>query len=234
VPDSQFLKFLFLTAPEAIMQFKKALLTAGAVGVLGTAGTFGTFAAFTATDAKDLTVTSGTVQIENTVDFASLANLGTSDQSMGTLTNADHTALDKQTGSITIKNTGSLPQDFYIDFDGPGVADQTSPNVGSTNLLAENIKVDTSGDAFTTQWDDGTRLWQLNRRGLTRYFANVPAGESRTLSLKYWLRERVPTEYAGGDNEMQGLSLSNEKVTVKAIEAGADDFAAETGYDNGN
>ena len=233
MPGSQFLKFLFLTAPEAIMQFKKALLTAGAVGVLGTAGTFGTFAAFTATDAKDLTVTSGTVKIDNNVDFASLANLSTADLSVGTLAGADHSATPKETGTITITNTGSLPQDFYIDFDGPGVQDMTSPNTGSTNLLAENIKVDTSGDNFTTQWDDGTRLWQLNRRGLTKYFSAVPPNESRTLSLKYWLRERAVSEYPGGDNEMQGKTLSGEKVTVKAIEAGADDFAGETGYDYG-
>ena len=214
------------------MKFKKAILTAGAVGVLGTAGTFGTFAAFTASDAKDLTVTSGTVKIENTVDFASLANLGTSDLSMGTLTGADQTATNKKTGSITIKNTGSLPQDFYIDFDGPGQQDMSSPNTGNLDVLAENIKVDTSGDGFTTQWDSGTRLWQLNRRGLTRYFANVPAGESRTLSLKYWLRERPVAEY-GDDNQMQGKTLAGEKVTVKAIEAGADDFAGQTGYDYG-
>lgn len=222
------------------MQFKKALLTAGAVGVLGTAGTFGTFAAFTASESTPLTVEAGTVKIKNTIDFTKLATLGTADKSNGPSDDTaqyDLTATPKQQGSITVENTGTQPQDIYIDFDGPGVQDMVDPYKGSSNLLAENIKVDSSFDPnFGQLLDNGTRLWQLNRRGLSQYFAAVPKGESRTLYFRFWLRERRVDLFPTGDNAMQGLKLDNQNVTVKAVEAGHDDLAptATPNYDFGS
>jgi predicted ribosomally synthesized peptide with SipW-like signal peptide len=203
--------------------WSKLAMTAGAIGAIGVAGSFGTFAAFTASESKSDTITSGTIKVQNDFALPDWQNLGTADTIWpgGTTTPAY-----KKAGHITVKNTGSLAQDVYIDFDGPGVEDATSPNVESSDVLASNIIVDSSTSAdYSTPGDDATRLYKLNRRGPTKVFTLEP-GVEKTLFFRAFLRERAPGVYAGGDNEMQDKTL-NEKVTVSAVEVGRDDVAGQ-------
>src|SRR4051812_2518612 len=133
--------------------------TAAAIGALGVAGSFGTFAAFTdAGTPQAVAVHSGTIKVQKDFALPGLNNLGTRDT---TFTCDKDTGLPggtgasecaagsagKSAGSITVKNVGSLPQDVYIDFDGPGVADVSSPNVENSNPLASNLILDSSFDS---------------------------------------------------------------------------------------
>jgi predicted ribosomally synthesized peptide with SipW-like signal peptide len=216
------------------MKVKKLALTAGAVAALGMAGSFGTFAAFTATETNTPAVTSGTIKVLNNFELPSLANLGTRETTFtcnggtglaptGTQSGGSecHAGADgKRAGEITVKNTGSLAQDVYIDFDGPGVADATSPNVESSDVLASNIIVDSSFDEdFTTLGWAATRLFVMNRAAPAKYFTLEPGAEE-TVYFRAWLRERAAGQYPLGDNEMQDKTIANQKVIVTAVEAG--------------
>ncbi|HEY3020689.1 MAG TPA: hypothetical protein VGJ32_10870 [Solirubrobacteraceae bacterium] len=222
--------------------------TVAAVGALGVAGSFGTFSAFTAAaPSHAVPVHSGTIKVDNEFALPDLTNLGTRDTEYncnrdtglpGT-TEKPNTGSEcwagsngKSAGHITVTNTGSLAQDVYIDFDGPGVADVSSPNVENSNPLASNIIVDSSMDPdFTTLGWEATRLFRMNAAGPVKYFT-LAAGEAKTVYFRAWLRERLAGAYPGGDNEMQDRSIDNEKVTVSAIEVGRTDLA--TGPDAGN
>ena len=217
------------------MNFKKLALTAGAVGALGVAGSFGTFAAFTAEETKDLAFSAGTVKIVNEFDLP-WQDLGTGVRDAASA------------GHITVKNDGTEPVNVFLDYDGVvDVADWATPgtaNRHSTNPLAENLNIDSSYTSdFAQMGDNATRLWVLNRRGLSplpNATGTAPlvlnAGDSKTVYFRAWIRERSATNPipgdGGDDNAMQGL-ISNQKVTVKAIEAGADDLPLVPAYDNG-
>lgn len=227
------------------MKYKKALLTVGAVGVLGTAGSFGTFAAFTDTNNTPQTFTAGagTLIVDNDFDLPDLTELGTRETSAY---NCNRTtglpgtpefpntgsecwagSTGKRAGSITITNAGTVPQDVYLDFDGPIAAD---------NLLAENIIIDTS-DADTFLPETGhtaTRLRTINNAGPTLSVQNLAAGATKTIHFRAWLRER-PAAIVNGDNLMQDLEIT-EKITVGGIEVGRDDLLTPlitTGADTG-
>jgi predicted ribosomally synthesized peptide with SipW-like signal peptide len=216
------------------MKVKKLALTAGAIGALGMAGSFGTFAAFTATETHTPTVSSGTIKVLNKFELPSLANLGTRETTFtcnggtglaptGTQSGGSecHAGADgKKAGYITVENTGTLPQDVYIDFDGPGVADATSPNVESSNVLASNIIVDSSFDEnFATLGWAATRLFVMNRAAPAKYFTLQPDTE-KTVYFRAWLRERAAGQYPLGDNEMQNKQITDQKVIVTAVEEG--------------
>jgi predicted ribosomally synthesized peptide with SipW-like signal peptide len=217
------------------MNFKKLALTAGAVGALGIAGSFGTSAAFNADETKELAFSAGTVKIVNEFNLP-WQNLGT-----GVREGAN-------AGHIKVKNDGTEPINVFLDFDGVvDVVDWQTPgtsNRHSTNPLAENLNIDSSFSSdFAQMGDNATRLWVLNRRGLSA----VPnatgtgplvldSGQEKTIYFRAWIRERSATNPipgdGGDDNLMQGL-VSNQKITVKAIEAGADDIPLTSPYDNG-
>ena len=204
--------------------WSKLAMSAGAIGVIGVAGSFGTFSAFTAAQTKTDTITTGTIRVSNDFQLPDWHNLGTSPTDRVGHAGGTTTPEYKKAGSITVKNTGSLAQDVYLDFDGPGVEDQTSPNLGSTDVLADNIIMDSSLDAdFSALGDEDTRLYKVNRRGPSEIFANLQPGEQKTIYFRVYLRERLVNEYPLGDNEMQNKSI-NEKITVSAVEAGRDDL----------
>jgi len=215
--------------------WKKLAMTAGAIGAIGAAGSFGTFSAFTDAQTQDIPVSSGTLKVDNNFQLPSLANLGTRE----TKWNCDgNTGLpvdggtkecfagsDQNSGSITVKNVGSLPQDVYIDFDGPAAEDVSSPNVENSNPLASNIILNTSLDADFSQlgWA-GIRLYRLNNAGPWKAFS-LAAGDEKTIYFQAHLRERSPGVYTGGDNAMQNLTIPDEKVTVTAIDPNQTDWA---------
>jgi predicted ribosomally synthesized peptide with SipW-like signal peptide len=220
-------------------------VTAAAIGALGVAGSFGTFSAFTASETKNTTFSAGTVKIENEFNLP-WQDLGTARRAAFAGGNG------ASAGHVKVTNTGTEPINVFIDFDGtvdnPNWQIPSGANSHSTNLLAENLKIDSSYTSdFAQLGDDSTRLWMLNRRGLsplpdplTGKPLVVEPGQSKAIYYRAWLRERdasnpVLAEQGDGgdDNAMQGLSIA-EKVTVKAIEAGADDLPI-TGipYDNG-
>jgi predicted ribosomally synthesized peptide with SipW-like signal peptide len=237
--------------------WKKAAMTAGAIGALGVAGSFGTFSAFSASESVDQPISAGSVDIANNFSLP-WSNLGTARRAAYAGANGLG-GNGANAGYIKVRNTGTKPINVWLDFDGPvGVANWMQPSTAglqSTNLLAENIKIDTSWDEnFSTLKDDSTRLWLLNRRNLSPLtdangLVAIAPNDSRTLYFRAWLRERDlsnPDSHeqgdGGADNDMEGLSIGDEKVTVKAIEAGADDFQGflPTGtgpnpnnYDNG-
>lgn len=223
-------------------QWSKLAMTAGAIGVIGVAGSFGTYSAFTAQSApKTVDVHSGTIKVDNQFALPDLTNLGTRDTSWNCDGNTGLPAAgktsecwggagpdaSKKAGFIQVQNTGSLPQDVYIDFDGVGKTGVTSPNLESGDVLADNIIIDSSEDEdFSTIGWAGTRLWVINRAGPTKY-ATLAPGEVKRFYFRAHLRERFPGVYAGGDNEMQDKTLSiPETVTVSAVEAGRDDLLA--------
>jgi hypothetical protein len=221
--------------------WNKLAMTAGAIAAIGAAGSFGTFSAFTDSGSKDIPVSSGTLKIQNDFSLPSLENLGTRE----TKWNCDgdtglpivggtkecFAGTDQNAGRISVKNVGTLPQDVYIDFDGPGVADVSSPNVENSNPLASNIIINSSLDAdFAHLGWAGIRLFKLNAAGPWPVFTLQP-NEEKTVYFQAHLRERFPGEYAAGDNAMQNLTIPNEKVTVSAIDAGQTDLA--TGPDAG-
>jgi hypothetical protein len=222
------------------LKLNKLMLTAGAVGALGIAGSFGTFAAFTDVNpATTVPVTSGTIKVANNFQLPDLTNLGTRDTTWNC--NSDNGTTSptggssecfggdngKRAGSIRVENTGTLPQDVYLDFDGVGNWGVSSPNVESGDVLADNIIIDSSFDSnFGTLLNAGTRLWVVNREGPAKV-ATLDVGQSKTIYFRAHLRERFPGTYPGGDNEMQGKTLSKpEKVTVSAVEVGRDDLLA--------
>jgi hypothetical protein len=224
------------------VKYKKALLTVGAVGVLGTVGSFGTFAAFTDTNpSTTVPVRSGTIIVDNQFDLPDLTNLGTRDTTFtcpgATGTNPGTGSSEcwggvgpdasKRAGFIKVENTGSLPQDVYVDFDGVGKIGTTSPNVESGDPIADNLIIDSSFDPnFGTLGHAATRLWVINRAGPTKY-ATLQPGQSQTIYFRAHLRERIAGVYAGGDNELQDKVLSiPQKVTVSAVEVGRDDLLA--------
>ncbi|HEY4093934.1 MAG TPA: hypothetical protein VGM33_00390 [Baekduia sp.] len=213
--------------------WSKLAMTAGAIGVIGVAGSAGTFASFTSSAGTyTQEFKTGNVQVTGGFHLPDLSNMGTNDVA--------------QAGSITVKNTGTKPINPYIDFDGPvdAVAPPAYPH--SSNLLAENIIVDSSYDAnfgAGTLMDDATRLWRLNQRDATPMSDGadklvLQPGQERTIYFRVHLRTRdhdgtEPSEGDGGaDNEMQNLSIT-ETVNVKAIEAGGNDFGATVGSDGG-
>jgi|tagenome__1003787_1003787.scaffolds.fasta_scaffold20647781_1 hypothetical protein len=212
--------------------WKKLAMTAGAIGALGVAGSFGTFSAFTAADAKDVSVSSGTLKISGTFNLPDLTNLGTRESgwncnsATGQPTGTSECWFGpdgKKPGEIIVTNTGSLPQDVYFDFDGPGGDAANPAATSSTNPLAESIIVDSSTTSdFTGPGDVASRLWIVNRRGPTKMFT-LNAGDTAHFYYRFWLRESAPGQYANGDNELQGRSL-NEHVTISAVEVGRDDL----------
>ena len=221
------------------MKLNKLILTAGAVGAIGIAGSFGTFAAFTDVNPSEtVNVASGTLEVDNNFALPDLTKLGTRDTTW-TCNSTDGTAspagssqcfggdADKRAGSITVTNTGSLPQDVYLDFDGVGKIGVTSPNAESGDVLADNIIIDSAFDEnFTTPGHRGTRLWVINRGGPAQY-ATLQPNDSTTIYFRAHLRERFAGQYAGGDNELQNKTLSiPQKVTVSATEVGRDDLLA--------
>jgi len=211
--------------------------TAAAIGALGVAGSFGTFSAFTDAQTKDVAVTSGTLKVTNDFQLPKFENLGTrettytcdKDTGLPGGTGASECAAGdagKSAGHITVTNTGSLPQDVYIDFDGPAATDVSSPNAENSNVLASNIIMDSSNDAnFTTLGWVATRLFKFNNSGPLPYIQNLEPGHSQTVYFRAWLRERQAGVYALGDNEMQNKSITGEKITVTGIETGHSDIS---------
>jgi hypothetical protein len=219
-------------------QWSKLAMTAGAIGVIGVAGSFGTYSAFTAQNApKTVDVHSGTIKVDNNFQLPDLTNLGTRDTTWNCDGNTGRPTgssecwggtgpdASKRAGYIDVQNTGSLPQDVYVDFDGVGKTGVTSPNLESGDVIADNLIIDSSYDSdFSTVGDAGTRLWVLNRRGPS-LVATLQPGQAKRIYYRAHLRERFPGIYPGGDNEMQDKALSiPETVTVSAVEAGRDDL----------
>jgi hypothetical protein len=218
--------------------WSKLAMTAGAIGVIGVAGSAGTFASFTSSAGTyTQEFKTGNVQVTGGFHLPDLSNMGTNDVA--------------QAGSITVKNTGTKPINPYIDFDGPVEQGTAHGYAYSTNLLAENIIVDSSYDAsfpVASLMDASTRLWQLNKRDATPMSDGagklvLQPGQERTIYFRVHLRTRdhdgteVPVGASGegdggADNEMQNLSIT-ETVNVKAIEAGGNDFGATVGVDGG-
>jgi predicted ribosomally synthesized peptide with SipW-like signal peptide len=217
--------------------WSKLAMTAGAIGVIGVAGSAGTFASFTSSAGSyTQEFKTGNVQVTGGFHLPDLSNMGTNDA--------------KYAGSITVKNTGTKPINPYIDFDGPVEQGAAHGYPYSTNLLAENIIVDSSYDAnfaAGTLMDDATRLWRLNQRDATPMSEGtdklvLQPGQERTIYFRVHLRSRdhdgsegngsVGEGDGGADNEMENLSIT-ETVNVKAIEAGGNDFGATVGSDNG-
>jgi hypothetical protein len=215
--------------------WSKLAMTAGAIGVIGVAGSAGTFASFTnSAGSYTQQFKTGNVQVTGGFHLPDLSNMGTNDVA--------------QAGSITVKNTGTKPINPYIDFDGP--VDFVAPPAyaHSSNLLAENILVDSSYDpnfATGSLMDAGTRLWVLNRRGLSPFVNDagngalvLQPGQDRTIYYRVRLRSRDTDELVqpgdgGSDNDMQNQSIT-ETIDVKAIEAGGNDFGTSPiPYDNG-
>lgn len=206
------------------MQYKKMLLTVGAVGALGVAGSFGTYAAFTdELPAQESQFKTGLVKVTGGFNMPDVSSLATQEPA--------------RAGDITITNTGTEPINVYMDWDGPvgtlksdGAPSPTNKTFFSDDVLAENILVDSSYDAgFTQLLDDKTRLWKLNDRNLSPLIettAGFPKtvlnpGQSKTLFFRVRLREQGPNAYGANadDNVMQGKALV-ESIKVKAIEAG--------------
>jgi hypothetical protein len=223
------------------VKLKKAILTAGAVGALGVAGSFGTFAAFTdALPDQASTYTAGTVDIAGGFNLPNTSSLSTQEPASA--------------GTVTITNNGTEPVNVWMDQDGPvGTISDPGGAAGgfSDNLLAENIEVTSSlglpgGGTFPL--DASTRLWKVNRRGLsplpgpgTTTTTLVPLvlqpTEVVTVNFSVKLRERGEGvgDTSALDNAMQGLSAA-ETLKVKAIEAGANDFGSAPyaiPFDNG-
>jgi hypothetical protein len=241
--------------------WSKLAMSAGAIGVIGVAGSFGTFSAFTAANPSHaVNVASGTIEVSNDFQLPDLSNLGTRDTTWSCNGDTGVAAgtsecfggvgedASKSAGSIVVENTGSLPQDVYVDFDGVGKTGVASPNLESGDVLADNIIIDSSTNAhFDTRIDAGTRLWVINRAG-PRKFLTLQPGESQRIYFRAHLRERSSVNpdgspvYPDGDNAMQGQHLSiPEKVTVSAVEVGRDDLLApviqpgqQQGYNGGS
>jgi predicted ribosomally synthesized peptide with SipW-like signal peptide len=210
-------------------QWSKLAMTAGAIGVLGVAGSAGTFASFTASGAKDTSFSTGNVSIDNHFALPAASNLGTMDPK------------NANAGYITVTNNGSKPINAYIDFDGPVAKDLTGyPH--STNVLAENIVLDSSYKDFNTPGfnetdfsaggdllDNETRMWRVNDRGLTPlYDLSDPAhpalavlnpGQSKTIYYRVRLlsRDNAQNKEANpasthGDGPGQDNTMENKSL----------------------
>ena len=203
--------------------WSKIAMTAGAIGALGVAGSFGTFSAFTATTPDYQTqFKTGSVKVDNEFSMPDASNLATLNP--------------VSAGYIKFTNTGTEPQNIWIDFDGPtgNITNQQNSNGTVTPLtddaLLDNIIVDTSYDQnFASLLDDKTRLFRINNRGLSPLPdavnplsgpLTIPAGQSKTLFLRVNLRHRID----GGDDNANQLKAVTETIHVKAIEAGGTDF----------
>jgi predicted ribosomally synthesized peptide with SipW-like signal peptide len=199
------------------MQYKKMLLTVGAVGALGVAGSFGTYAAFTdELPAQSTQFKTGTVKVTGGFQMPDVSSLGTQEP--------------KRAGHMTVQNTGTEPINVYMDWDGPVGNIKQDGNGGaffSDDVLAENIEVDSSYDSnFATLGDNKTRLWQVNNRGLLPLPGPsgnlvLEPGQAPTVDFRVNLREQGPNAYGQNldDNVMQGKAIV-ETIRVKAIEAG--------------
>jgi hypothetical protein len=214
----------------------KLAMTAGAIGALGIAGSFGTFSAFTAsTPDYQSQFKTGSVSVDNAFSMPDASNLATLNP--------------VSAGHITFTNTGTEPQNVWIDFDGPtgNITTQQNSNGTTTPLtddpLVDNVIVDSSYDAdFAHLLDDKTRLFRINNRGLsplpdpanpTTQALVIAPGASKTLYLRVNLRHRLD----GGDDNVNQLKAVTETVHVKAIEAGGTDFLVNSALpaaDGGN
>jgi predicted ribosomally synthesized peptide with SipW-like signal peptide len=204
------------------MQYKKMLLTVGAVGALGVAGSFGTYAAFTdELPAQESQFKTGLVKVTGGFNMPDVSSLATQEPA--------------RAGDITVTNTGTEPINVYMDWDGPvgtiksdGAPSPTNKTFFSDDVLAENIQVDTSYNSdFTGPGDDKTRLWKINDRGLSALYDLTGSkivlnpGQSKTVFFRVRLREQGPNAWGSNsdDNVMQGKAVV-ESIKVKAIEAG--------------
>ena len=225
--------------------WKKLAMTAGAVGALGVAGSFGTFSAFTDVHtAKTIAVTSGTLKVSDDFSNIDFTNLGTrdtlyncnKDTGLPATPSAPDTGSecwagnnDKHAGTITVTNTGSLPQDVYFDFDGPVQKDPSQDR--SLNEFAENVIVDSSDtSAFLPNTGyTAYRIWKLNNSGPRKWISNLAPGASQTIHFRAYLREPVERN----DNTLQNQSLAGEQVTVSGVEVGRTDIGPGNDLDGG-